>query len=598
MAPPSPYLFQTGLGVVSAVLMVTVVASLLTLIACTFFLWRYRKKIARLMSAECGSVGHRFDSQAQLPLGSSTLPRDSDRPLVSSRTNQLANRLFGQMISRPVWQACQYAFAGLLFALVLALATVVAFSRPGVNYLRAARHPLQFLFLFWTFLWPILLTTNIVAPGTRRSRRLRVLVYFVVLAVVGGLLAWTATETPVRTDSLNIPAWSGETPTRIVIKWTAFNIPATLLILAFRNRRVRAVAPLVLGFMTVLSTGVISIIAAAFIYPDLSVSVLAWASGTLNVSVRAAFIGYFIVLTVGACLLFGALGWGLDVWIRRSYRRKATSDQSLAVDALLAVFVSLYAMILAPAGPGWSVFALVAFVILKLVLSAGNKWLRSRRPSRDYEPALLVLRVFALGRRSEVLFDAVARHWRHLGHVRLIAGTDLALSTIAPHQFLAFVSGTLEQLFISSESAIENAVAGLDNRRDYDGRFRINDFFCYSDTWQLMVQSLIRTTDVVLMDLRSLTKDNAGCAFEIKELFNAMPLEQLVFVTDDRTDKTFLNATLQQACRELRSGSPNTGLSLSTFEPFELKSANDHEIKGLLRHICTAAARSQAAVSY
>lgn len=63
-------------------------------------------------------------------------------------------------------------------------------------------------------------------------------------------------------------------------------------------------------------------------------------------------------------------------------------------------------------------------------------------------------------------------------------------------------------------------------------------------------------------------------------------------------DKTFLNATVQQACRELRSDSPNTGLSLSTFEPFELKSANDHEIKSLLRHICIAAARSQAAVLY
>jgi hypothetical protein len=89
----------------------------------------------------------------------------------------------------------------------------------------------------------------------------------------------------------------------------------------------------------------------------------------------------------------------------------------------------------------------------------------------------LVLRVFALGHRSEVLFDAVTRHWRHLGYVRLIAGTDWALSTIAPHQFLAFVTGTLEHLFISSEWAIENAFVGLDNRRDHDGRFRINDFF-------------------------------------------------------------------------------------------------------------------------
>lgn len=442
-----------------------------------------------------------------------------------------------------------------------------------------------------------MLTTNIVAPGTRYSRRLRVFSYFAVLAAVGGLLASIATEAPVRTDTLDIPAWSGETPTRIVLRWIGVNLPATLLVLTFRHRRFRAVAPLVLAFMTVVSAGVIFIIAAAFIYQEISVSVIAWASETLDVSVRAALIGYFLLLCLGAFLLFGVLGWGLEVWIRRGYQRKTTSDQSLAVDALLAIFAALYAMMLAPAGPAWSLFAVVAFVIFKLALSAANKWSHSPGESRDYEPALLVLRVFALGYRSEVLFDRLTRYWRHVGHVRLIAGMDLALSTVAPHQFLAFVSGKLEQLFIGSESAIESAVEGVDSRRDADGRFRINDFFCRTDTWQRVLQRLVQTTDVVLMDLRSLTKYNAGCVFEIKELLNAMPLEQVVFVTDDRTDKIFLNETLQQACRELRPDSPNTDVSLSMLEPFELKSASDHEINRLLRRMCAAAACSHAAVA-
>jgi hypothetical protein len=43
-----------------------------------------------------------------------------------------------------------------------------------------------------------------------------------------------------------------------------------------------------------------------------------------------------------------------------------------------------------------------------------------------------VLRVFALGKRSEALFEALSRPWRYIGSVSLIAGEDLALSTVAP----------------------------------------------------------------------------------------------------------------------------------------------------------------------
>jgi hypothetical protein len=90
------------------------------------------------------------------------------------------------------------------------------------------------------------------------------------------------------------------------------------------------------------------------------------------------------------------------------------------------------------------------------------------------------------------------------------------------------------------------------------------------------------------MDLRSLAKNNAGCVFEIKKLLNLMPLERLVFVDDDTTDKNFLKQTRQEACRELRSDSPNIGLPSSALQPVELNSLGYSEFQGLLRQICTA----------
>jgi hypothetical protein len=181
---------------------------------------------------------------------------------------------------------------------------------------------------------------------------------------------------------------------------------------------------------------------------------------------------------------------------------------------------------------------------------------------------------------------AVTRHWRHIGNVQLIAGADLALSTVAPHRFLAFVSGQLKHLFIRGGAALERGVAEIDTRRDADGRFRINDFFCHADTWQSVLSRLIGTTDVVLMDLRSFTQDNAGCIFEIKALLSAVPVARLVFIIDDTTDSAFLRQTLAQTWHALPPASPNTALPPSALQPFHLRSAGDLEVKHLLRQLC------------
>ena len=287
--------------------------------------------------------------------------------------SDLADRLYRLAIFEPRRHAHKYALAGVLFALVTGLSGVFALSQTQVNYLRAADHPFQFLFMFWTCAWPVVLTTNIVADGNRRRQRVRVWVYFAVLIAFGALVALTPTESSFQAGNLMLPAWSGESPLRLAAKWSLFNGAPTLLIITFRNRRVRAVAPLVLSFMTVVSAGVLGIIAAAFLYQEISVMAIVFAAETLGLSVRAALIGYFILISTVACLLCGVLGWRLLVWIRNGYQRKSISDQSLAIDALWLIFASFYAVMLALAGPGWALSALVAFVIFKIAVGVGKK---------------------------------------------------------------------------------------------------------------------------------------------------------------------------------------------------------------------------------
>lgn len=590
----SPVLAQSGFGVIWAISLIALAASFLTLIASAVLVWRYRGTVARLMSTHAGEAGQRIAGDVQTGRDVSPLPQDSAlgaAPRVSfPRGDSSAERLFRRVMSEPRRHACKYAIGGALFALIVGSAGFVAFSQTQFNPLRAAAHPLQLVFLFWTLAWPVVLTTNVVAVTSRRNRWLNVLAYFVGLAGLGGLLALIPTEAPSQFGNVSLPAWSGESPVRLAGKWIAFNLAPTLLIVVFRYRRMRAVTPLVMSFTTIVCAGVLGVIAAAFFHLDLSLRVMASLAEPLGVSAATAWIGYLLLLCTLACALFAAPGWLLLVWLRNRYQRKSVSDQSLAIDSLWLLFAAFYAVMLANAGPGWALFVLLAFVVFKIAVRMGDNWLGSRRDSRELEPALLVLRVFALGNRSEILFESVTKHWRHVGNVNLIAGTDLALSTVAPHQFLAFVSGSLDRLFIRNEAAVERSLAGRDRRRDADGRFRINDYFCHADTWRALLAGLIKSTDVVLMDLRSLAPGNAGCIFEIKALLNAMPLEQVVFVVDDTTDRALLEQTWQDALRELRSDSPNKGSRSPSLQSFELGALGYRELHALLRRLCDAAA--------
>lgn len=583
---------HSGLGVIIAILPLALAASLLTLIVSALLLVRYRRAVARLMSASAGQAERSIDLDACSALRASCSWTNPDLVAAGSGCSPanpaLSDHRYRQMLSEPWRLAGRYTLAGVLYAMLTACAAYFAFSQLQVNYLRAASHPFQLLYLFWTFVWPVVLTLNLIAMGGLFNKLRNVVIYLLVLGILGGLLAFTNTEAP-SAAYVELPAWSGEAPLRLLAKWLGFNLVPTLLFTAFQHRRIRAVAPLVLGFMTVVSAGGLGAITLGFAYQELSAAVIGWAADRLGVNVVAALIGYFLLLVIAACLPFAVLGWGLLVWIRRGYRRKTASDQSLAIDAMWLMFTSFYASLLAVAGPAWALSPFLAFVLFKSVWGFTNSRFRASMSNQEHHPVLLVLRVFALGKRSEVLFETLSRPWRYIGSVGLIAGDDLALSTVAPHRFLDFVSGRLARLFIDSDSSLVRSIAAFDDRRDVDGRFRINDFFCHADTWQAVLRRLIARTDVVLMDLRNFSSGNAGCAFEIRELLDTVPAERLVFVVDRTTDRAFLEQTWHEAYRHLHAESPNRCMPAPALQPYELASVGYQQLQGLLRRLCAAA---------
>jgi hypothetical protein len=122
------------------------------------------------------------------------------------------------------------------------------------------------------------------------------------------------------------------------------------------------------------------------------------------------------------------------------------------------------------------------------------------------------------------------------------------------------MAGRLSRRFVSSGEDLEARLRAVERGPDPDGRYRVNEFFCYADTWQQTMTKLAARADAVLMDLRSFSPSNQGCMFELQQLLDSVSLDRVVFLIDDTTDRAFLETVLQDSWRRVHPASPNRGL--------------------------------------
>jgi hypothetical protein len=481
---------------------------------------------------------------------------------VSSVTAGAAENLNSTLLRTPWRPAALYAVAGFCYALVMAAASLASWK---TGFL-----PIRFLVLLWIYAWPVVLAVNLVAASTRRAKLLTAVCYFFVLAILGATAA-------LRSSMFVFGS--------IVVLWGIINLPATVLLWAFLNRRVRAVGPLVLTFMVL-----------ALLGSDLALAVAARDEGLLRSIaylgsvLGLGAVGMFIGLIVLGFAAFGLVGWLALRWIGARYEHKKLSDQSVTLDSMWLLYGVAQSIPLVFGGAVWILSGLVAFAAYKLVFWVGFSLLR-RDTGPENSPKLLLLRVFSLGKRSERLFDALAKHWRHVGSMRLIAGPDLATTTIEPHEFLDFLGGKLARRFIDGPDALNQRISEMDLKPDGDGRFRVSDFFCHEDTWQMTLTRLVADSDAVLMDLRGFSQDNHGVVYEIEELINIVPLERVVFVIDQTTDEKFLRQTVEGSWDRMSPTSPNRSSTPERLQLFRFTGSHGGEFQHLLAALSNAAKR-------
>ena len=552
-----------------------IVAAALALAVSLGLLALYRRAVLRSMGTRGGD-----GVPASAPLDGSTAPDTPVRTALdvvdhhsSVPTEPKAAGLHSELLRAPWRTAVVYAVAGSGYALVMA----AVWSARANGFV-----PHRTLLLLCVFAWPVVLTVNLVAATSWRTRATTAVVYFLVLAVVGALAVALSSE------------FGGG---QVLLLWILVNLPTTALLMVFLNRRVRAVGPLVLSFMFLAVVGCnLALFAVA---PDEGFFDLVFGV-TSSLGLSSTFLTAAIVLGTAIALglsVFALAGWLALRWIGHRYERKKLSDQSITLDAIWLMFALSSSVLLVFEGVAWMLFGLVVgFGVYKLVARGGLSLLRRRSsPDPRESRGLLVLRVFSLGKRSEQMFDALTTHWRHAGDVRLIAGPDLATTTIEPHEFLDFLSRRLDRRFIDGDSALDVRLSEMDVEADRDGRFRVNDFFCHEDTWQMVLSRLVSESDAVLMDLRGFSPQNAGVVFEIQELINVVSVDRVVFIVDETTDEQLLRQTLRQSWESMRPTSPNHLDRSGAIRLFRFRGSRRAELQELLRTLSTAATAPEPA---
>ncbi|MEO8149292.1 MAG: hypothetical protein ABI723_16725 [Bacteroidia bacterium] len=531
-----------------------IIAALLAWPISFLILRRYRASVNKTMTQQSEGV---FSDLQDDSFQNNSFIKDEGFQSMSSLST---DRLFSIIIKRPWSITYLNLIAGSAYSLIL---TLFCFWSGKFEF-----YSIRFAFLFLSYLWPVVFALNMVIPGKTKFKFSLLSFYFLIYLSICFIAAQTNLAFTIKQG---------------LLLWELSNLLPTLLVLIFFKSKVRAIGSLVYTLIAVASSGSTTVLNYVLKSNSMMLTTINIGSA-FHLGFYSSFIALFILLMV----FFGFAGWYILIVIKNRYKAKKINDQKIMLDSIWILFAIYYSIDFAAQGYVWLIGGFLSFFLCKLIVTTGHKILNKKYQLKE-SSNLLFLRVFSLGKRSEQFFNLVSKHWRFAGSIQLISGPDLATTNLEPHEFTDYITGKLSRRFIGNPKDLEIRLSEMDNKPDRDGQYRVNDFFCYQNTWQMVLQKLVNKSNVVLMDLRGFSTANKGCEYEIRELFNIIPADRIVFIYDQTSDQVFMNQILKQAWDEMKPASLNKQSDFDSISMFKLTDLSYKNIRALLKLLCDAA---------
>jgi hypothetical protein len=238
-------------------------------------------------------------------------------------------------------------------------------------------------------------------------------------------------------------------------------------------------------------------------------------------------------------------------------------DQGKTRHAMIAAGVAFWRVILlleapllfAQNGKPYLPFAFATLLLL-VVHWAWMEWARARLMRQMPVPAphrLLMLRVFG----SPAFDDLVTliHPWQRVGLIEHLEGFD-TVGQRADVQ-LAVEAHQIDSVLAKDLLEVQRQLAQASTEPGPALLFERHAFQCTDATWREAILGMLKRADVVLMDLSSLSLQNQGCAWELGQLLDHVPLRQVTLLVNDSTDLACLRSILERAAARMSPDSPN-----------------------------------------
>ncbi len=382
----------------------------------------------------------------------------------------------------------------------------------------------RFILLTWVYAWPAVPSIGLL----ERWPRWKIVILSLAYMSLAGLL--------VRLNSGEQQDWSN-------FSFWLFGQQVPLLVFVFfmTGAKLRAVAPYLLTvFFLLTMASLLSLNGLAMLIEDEADWLIDWVSST------NAYVVFILFIIAPWLIAIYPVRW-LAGRVAQAYQSKYFSEPLYLITGLWTIALIFQAMVLSHQ------VGLAAYGILSVwaVIPIGILLMNVSLRPRHQPPSLLLLRVFRSDDEIGVLFDSVLERWRYSGNTLMIAGSDLALRTLEPDELFAFLNGRLQDRFINSGEQLNETIRDPDLQADPDGRYRINEFYCFDHTWKTVLAALVEQSACVLMDLRGYTPNRQGCTHELTVLSAQVHLHKIVLLFDGKTDKQAADRLLSDCATKI-----------------------------------------------